>query len=93
MNKEQAERFNDKFGPGDIADYEIKTDDIIKCINLINNNKHEELLDFKIDAFTNPPGNTINYEIKEIKRLKTTQNILILINMPNVVPIVDLGNL
>ena len=73
MNKEQAERFNDKFGPGDIADYEIKTDDIIKCINLINNNKHEELLDFKIDAFTIPPGNTINKEIKEIKRLKTTQ--------------------
>lgn len=73
MNKEQAERFNNKFGPGDIADYEIMTDDIIKCINLINDNKHEELLDANIDMLTNHTGNTISKEIKEIKRLKATQ--------------------
>lgn len=73
MNKEQTERFNNKFGPDGIAEYEIKTNDINKCINLINNNKHEELLDFKIDMFMIPPGNTINKEIKDIKRYKATQ--------------------
>ena len=70
MNKEQAERFNNKFGSGYIEDYEIMTDDIIKCINLINDNKHEELLDANIDMLTNHTGNTIS---KEIKRLKATQ--------------------
>ena len=73
MNKEQAERFNNKFGSGYIEDYEIMTDDIIKCINLINDNKHEELLDANIDMLTNHAGNTISKEIKEIKRLKATQ--------------------
>ena len=73
MNKEQAERFNNKFGSGYIEDYEIMTDDIIKCINLINDNKHEELLDANIDMLTNHTGNTISKEIKEIKRLKATQ--------------------
>lgn len=73
MNKEQTERFNNKFGPDGIAEYEIKTNDINKCINLINNNKHEELLDFKIDMFMILPGNTINKEIKDIKRYKATQ--------------------
>ena len=73
MNKEQAERFNNKFGSGYIEDYEIMTDDIIKCINLINDNKHEELLDANIDMLTNHTGNTISKQIKEIKRLKATQ--------------------
>ena len=73
MNKEQAERFNNKFGSGYIEDYEIMTDDIIKCINLINDNKHDELLDANIDMLTNHTGNTISKEIKEIKRLKATQ--------------------
>ena len=73
MNKEQAERFNNKFGSGYIEDYEIMTDDIIKCINLINDNKHDELLDANIDMLTNHAGNTISKQIKEIKKLKTTQ--------------------
>lgn len=73
MNKEQAERFNNKFGSGYIEDYEIMTDDIIKCINLINDNKHDELLDVNIDMLTNHTGNTISKQIKEIKKLKTTQ--------------------
>lgn len=73
MNKRQTERFNYKFGSSSIADYEIMTDDIIKCINLINDNKHEELLDVNIDMLTNHTGNTISKQIKEIKKLKATE--------------------
>ena len=76
MNKEQTERFNNNFGSDSIADYEIMTDDIIKCINLINDNKHEELLDVNIDMLTNHTGNTISKQIKELKKLKPTEECL-----------------
>lgn len=73
MDKKQLEQFNNKFGSDSIADYEIMTDDIVKFINLINAGNHDEILNINIDMLTNHSCNTINNQIKEIRKLKATQ--------------------